>query len=113
MSMKQPAGLRAPGKRLWLAVTSEFDLAEHEAAQLEQACRIRDVIEQLRKRVEDDGLMIDSSQGARLHPGVAEVRQQQLALARLLATLGVPALTEDDLPASRGVRGVYTGRGVR
>ncbi|WP_188726238.1 hypothetical protein [Pseudoclavibacter endophyticus] len=68
------------------------------------------MIARLRKQVDSDGTMIDSSQGVRLHPGIAEIRQQQLALARLLATLGVPALAEDDLPASRGVRGVYTGR---
>lgn len=51
--------------------------------------------------------MIASSQGSRLHPGIAEIRQQQLALARLLATLNVPGLEDDALPASRGVRGVY------
>ena len=48
--------------------------------------------------------------GSRLHPDIAEIRQQQLALARLLATLGVPGLAEDDLPTTRGVRGVYRGR---
>ena len=47
---------------------------------------------------------------ARVHdPAVAELRQQRLALARLLATLGVPGLDEDELPAARGVRGVYRG----
>lgn len=104
---RTPAGLGAAGRRLWASVLDEFELVEHEAAQLEEACRVRDTITVLRGQVEADGLMIPSSQGVRLHPAVAEIRQQQLALARLLATLQVPGLAEDALPESRGVRGVY------
>jgi hypothetical protein len=95
---------------LWDAVAAEFELAEHELAQLEEACRTRDRIAQLRAQVDSDGVMLASPQGARLHPAIAEERQQRLALARLLVTLRVPGLEEDELPASRGVRGVYTGR---
>jgi len=107
---RAPTGLKCPGKRLWASVVAEFELAEHEAAQLAEACFIRDRIDQLRRQVVIDGLMIGSSQGVRLHPAVPEVRAQQLALARILATLGVPPLAEDSLPASRGVRGVYSLR---
>ena len=109
---RAPAGLKGPGKRLWASVLVEFELAEHEAAQLAEACYVRDRIDQLRRQVDTDGLMIGSSQGVRLHPGVAEIRAQQLALARILATLGVPPLVEDGLPASQGVRGVRTLRSV-
>ena len=112
MNTRSPKGLHAPGKRLWRAVDEAFELAEHELAQLAEACFVRDRIEQLRTQVDADGLMIESSQGARLHPAVGEIRAQQLAMARLLATLAVPALAEDGLPASRGVRGVYGLRGV-
>lgn len=105
-----PSGLGAAGRRLWRSVVDEFELAEHELAQLEEACRTRDMIVILRAQLSGDGLMIASSQGARLHPAVAEIRAQQLTLARLLATLGVPALEEDSLPSSRGVRGIYTMR---
>lgn len=108
--MRIPTGLGTPGQKMWKAVTADFDLAEHEAAQLEEACRVRDTIHTLRKQVETDGTMIGSSQGMRLHPGIVEIRQQQLAMARLLATLAVPGLEEDALPTSRGVRGVYRGR---
>lgn len=109
---RRPNGLSAPGGKLWDAVTGDFELAEHELAQLEEACHVRDMIAALRRQIDKDGTMISSSQGARLHPAIAERRQQQLALARLLATLGVPALDEDDLPASRGVRGAQS-RGRR
>lgn len=109
---RTPAGLRAPGRKLWAAVVGDFELAEHELSLLEEAARCRDRIDQLRTQVDTDGVMIPSSQGSRLHPAIAEVRQQQLALARLLASLQVPGLEEDSLPPSRGVRGVYSLRGV-
>lgn len=110
---RAPRGLGVAGRRLWRSVTAVFDLAEHEAAQLEEACRCRDRLVELREVIAIDGLMIDSSQGRRLHPAIAEERAQRLALARLLATLGVPPLVEDNLPAARGVRGVYGHRGKR
>lgn len=108
-SAKTPRGLKAAGRKLWDAGTAEYEFADHELAILEEACRIRDRIVELDKAVESDGLMIPSSQGSRVHPGVGEARQQRLALARLLATLQIPGL-EDDLPQARGVRGVYGGR---
>lgn len=104
-----PRNLGSAGRRLWDAGVSEFEWAQHELAMLEEACRTRDRIVQLDKRVEAEGLMLSSSQGMRIHPGVAEGRQQRLVMARLLATLGIPPLAEDSLPPARGVRGVYGG----
>lgn len=106
---RTPAGLGDPGRKLWQAITGEFELAEHELAQLEEAARTRDLLGRLRAELDASPVMLESSQGMRLHPAVAELRQQRLALARLLATLGVPGLDEDELPAARGVRGVYRG----
>lgn len=105
-----PAGLQRPGRKLWRSITRDYELAYHEQTQLEEACRCRDRITSLRALVDEHGEMIKSSQGLRLHPGIAEIRAQQLALARILATLGVPPLSEDTLPRSTGVRGVYTAR---
>lgn len=100
-----PDDLGVAGLKLWEACADSFELEEHEQAVLEEACRIRDRIEQIRGQVDIDGVMLESSQGMRLHPGIAEERQQKLALARLLVTLGLPG--EDDLPNARAVRGVY------
>lgn len=110
---RTPSGLNDPGAKLWASIADDFELSEHELALLEEACFMRDSIASLREIVKKEGLMIGSSQGSRLHPAIAESRQQQLALARLLATLQVPGLDEDDLPSSTGVRGVYAGRGRR
>lgn len=109
MFMAAPRGLKAAGKKLWDASTKEFEWADHELALLEEACRVRDRIVELDAAVTEDGLMLASSQGSRVHPAVAESRQQRLALARLLATLQISGL-DDDLPAARGVRGVYGGK---
>lgn len=108
MTMTAPKGLNTAGRALWKASTGEFEWADHELALLEEACRVRDRICELDAAVKADGVMLPSSQGARLHPAIAEGRQQRLALARLLATLQIPGL-EDDLPKARPVRGVYGG----
>jgi phage terminase small subunit len=106
-----PAGLGGEARRLWTRSVAEFDLAEHEYALLEQACKTLDRIAELDADVVARGLMLESSQGLRVHPAIGEARQQRLTLARLLATLGIPPLEGgDDLPKSRGVRGVYGGR---
>lgn len=102
-----PWGLNAAGRKLWDSGTADFDWAGHELAILEEACRTRDRIVQMDSAVASDGVMISSSQGDRVHPAIAEARQQRLALARLLATLGIPALEEDVLPPARKARGVY------
>lgn len=107
--MAVPRGLKAAGRKLWEVSTAECDFAVHELSILEEACRVRDRITELDAAVKSDGLMITSSQGARVHPAVGEARQQRLALARLLATLQIPGL-DDELPAARPVRGVYGGR---
>ena len=104
-----PRGLGAAGRKLWDAGLADFDWAEHELAMLEEAARTRDRIVDLDKAVSTDGVMLTSSQGMRVHPAIAEGRQQRLALARLLVTLGVPPLEEDTLPKARGARGVYKG----
>lgn len=104
-----PRGLAAAGKKLWDAGIAEFEWAEHELAMLEEACRTRDRIVDLDKAVTEEGVMLTSSQGMRVHPAIAEARQQRLTLARLLVSLGMPALEEDILPRARSVRGVYKG----
>ena len=107
-----PRGLLAAGRRLWDSATTEYDWAAHELIILVQGCQTLDRINQLDAAVAKDGLIITSSQGNRVHPAVAEARQQRLTLARLLVSLGIPALEGDDLPTTRGIRGVY-GKGRR
>jgi hypothetical protein len=93
----RPRGLGTPGRRLWDAVTGDYDLDAPELALLEEACKIRDFIADLRRKVAEDGPIIDSPQGPRMHPAATECRQQALALGRLVGALGLPkgALPDD------------------
>ncbi len=105
---KPPAGVRAPGRRLWAAVTDDYELEEHELALLREAARTVDLLDRLDRRVREDGPIVSSPQGDRAHPAAVEARQQRIALARLLASLRLPAGDEAGRPQRRGaVRGTY------
>jgi hypothetical protein len=55
---------------------------------LEQVVRALDLIEEMEARVAEDGLTVRGSAGQpRANPLLAEIRQQQTALARLLGAL--------------------------
>ncbi|MFD6860552.1 hypothetical protein ACFWCF_24835 [Rhodococcus sp. NPDC060090] len=87
-----------------------YELAEHELQVLREAVRTVDQIDRLHAIVEADGVMQESPQGRRVHPAVAEMRQQRIVLARLLAALKIP--DTDAGQSAAPVRGVYQIRGV-
>jgi phage terminase small subunit len=91
----KPRGLKTPGGRLWDAVTSEYKLAVDDLAVLEEACRTRDLIADLRAKVAENGLIVPSSQGERVNPAIVEGRQQAMLLAKLLGVLGLPDDIDD------------------
>lgn len=107
-----PEGLGEHGERLWRAVVEEFDLAEHERLLLQEMARTADELARLREIVDREGVIV---RGAGLtqkaHPALVESRQLRIALARLAASLRLPAGDDDDLdgrPQRRsGARGVY------
>ncbi|OBK91489.1 hypothetical protein [Mycolicibacter sinensis] len=111
-SQCRPTGRK--GRDLRKAVLAAYELAEHEQALLDDAAATVDLIEELSAQIERDGLM---TEGGRVHPAVAEVRQQRITLARLLVALRIP--TEDDADGDvpqiqagartqrRGLRGIY------
>jgi len=110
---RPPAGLRKSGRDLWRAVQNDFELDEHESATLTQACRLTDLCDELQGVLDAEGLMSESSQGSRVHPAAVELRQQSIALARLLSVLRIPAGEDDGRTQRRpGVRGVYPIRGA-
>lgn len=103
-----PPELRDSGRALWVAVMIGFALDEHELALLREACRTVDNLDALTEQLELDGIMSESSQGSRVHPALPELRQQRIALARLLAALRIPTGTQETAPQQyRGIRGVY------
>ncbi|CAM4374441.1 hypothetical protein MB901379_00484 [Mycobacterium basiliense] len=96
----RPRGLSTPGRRLWDAVTGEYELDAPELALLEEACKIRDFLADLRAKVAESGAVIDSAQGPRVHPAAVQGRQQTLALAKVVGALGLPKGALDDIDGS-------------
>ncbi|MCW2763617.1 MAG: hypothetical protein JWR85_3818 [Marmoricola sp.] len=107
-----PTGLRKAGRTLWTAVLTDYELTEHESVVLREACRTADSLDALQALLESEGLMSETSQGARIHPALVELRQQRIALARLFAALNIPTGAEGGRTQHRGSRGVYGIRGA-
>lgn len=108
-----PAGLHEPGRKLWQATVADYELAEHETGLLLQACHTVDALAELQSRLDADGPMVSSPQGLKAHPALPELRQQRIALARLLAALGLPTGVEAEQPKQRrSARGVYVVGGT-
>ncbi len=71
-----------------------------------------DLCDTLQGTLDTEGVMPESSQGTRVHRAAVELRQQGIALARLMTALRIPAGESASGDASRtprraGVRGVY------
>lgn len=106
---KAPAGLRSSGRVLWRDVLTNYELDEHETTILREACRTADSLDSLQTILEAEGHMSQSSQGARVHPALVELRQQRIAFARLVTALRIPAGETDGRGQIRGAaRGVYS-----
>lgn len=106
-----PSGLKLAGRRLWDSVLSGFELEEYERGLLMQACQTADIIDGLQAVIDELGVDCAGRE-------LAEVRQQRLVYARLVAALRLPAGDEDDQASGRrpqrraGVRGVYSVGGA-
>lgn len=90
-AVRAPNGLGQAGKKLWSTVTEAFDLGEHELLVLLEACRTVDTLNELDAARKAEGSVIESPHGKKAHPAVVEARQQRLVLAKLLASLAIPA----------------------
>jgi hypothetical protein len=103
-------GLGKAGQRLWDDVTGAWDLALHEEALLEQACRATDRLDAMAAELAISTLTVTNFRGDQVpHPLLCESRQQSALLARLFAALGLPSGEEETArkPSSRGHRGFY------
>jgi hypothetical protein len=89
-------------------VLTDFELDQHESVVLREACRTADALDTLQALLDAEGALSQTSQGPRVHPALPELRQQRIALARLVAALRIPAGLDDDRTVPRpGARGVY------
>lgn len=112
---RTPAGLAASGRKLWRAVSGEYELDVHEQLLLLQAARCADRLDVLAEAASTSPLTTNYKGDPVTNPAIVESRQQSLTLARLLASLRLPSGDEEDMarPQRRGaVRGSYGIRSV-
>jgi hypothetical protein len=95
--LKPPLGLRAPGKRLWLAVVEKYVLTPTELETLRQACGTADEVNRLEKALKAlENLTVEGSTGQEKgHPLLAELRAHRVLLDRLMASLNIPDRDEE------------------
>ncbi len=94
---RMPSNLGTAGKRLWRAITAEYELAAHELAILESACREADLIARLEAAAKDAPLTVKGSMGQTVaSPYVTELRQHRTTQANLLKSLRLPEHPSDE-----------------
>ena len=89
---RAPAGLKARGRALWKALSSDltagFAFDSRELHLLNEACLVADHVADLETVLSKEGMTSTGSAGQTVaHPALVESRQQRLVLVRLLASL--------------------------
>jgi hypothetical protein len=94
---KAPTGLRAPGKRLWVAVVNKYVLTAAEVEMLGQACRTTDELDRLERAVRTLPELTTTGSTGQLkpHPLLEEVRRHRTLLERLTTALALPDEDQD------------------
>lgn len=82
-----PRGLGSSGRRVWREHAARVKGNQSAEEMLTKAARMADRVDALDAIVTRDGLMVDSSQGPKVHPASVESRQLMLALSKVLAGL--------------------------
>lgn len=109
-----PDLLEGAGLALWRKLIDECEFDPHEEVLAVELCRTVTLCEALHQRLLDDGLVVEGQRGAKVNPLAAELRQQRIIVARLVASLAIPALDGDEPPKPRGAaRGSYTPQAMR
>jgi phage terminase small subunit len=93
------------GQKFHDEAVARYELTASELELLAETCRGLDTLDALHNAVATEGATIAGSTGAtRLHPAIAEIRSTALAVARLLAQLGLPDEAGAVLPTGLTVR---------
>jgi hypothetical protein len=98
------------GREWWAAIAGRWELDPHEVALLRRVVAIADRITRLEETVEREGDLVSGRDGPKGNPALAEVRQSEALLAKIVAQLRIP----DDQgvrPQTRGGhRSAHQGR---
>lgn len=101
MRVKAPVGLKAPGRRAWLAVTEVYELTVGELLVMEKYARTLDDVARVEAALIGEPLTTTGSTGQlRAHPLLAELRGMRALAASLLRMLDLPQEQEDGVVRS-------------
>jgi hypothetical protein len=102
---KKAGGYGPRGQKFYDAALTRYELTDSELELLAESCRGLDTLDALHNAVAVEGTTVAGSTGAtRLHPAIAEIRSTGLAVARLLAQLGLPDEAGAVMPGGLTVR---------
>ena len=94
-----PKDLHDRGRRFWRRHVREFEFSVSEIELLTEICRTLDLCEALEATIRAEGPTSSGHVGQPVsHPAAREIRQQRLALGRLLAQLDLPGADEIKSP---------------
>ena len=110
-SPKAPMGTGPSGRKLWSELHSRFEFDEETEALIREAVRVVDRLDALQVVVQRDGVMSPTDPG-KVHPALAEARQQEIVLTRLIASLRLPDQAGATDQRRGGARGAYKARGA-
>lgn len=86
-----PAGLGAAGRRLWRAVTGDYDLTVPETELLRQAAQVMDLIARLEAELAGDDIVVAGSRGQpAVNPLVDRLTAQRRLLESLIRSMALP-----------------------
>jgi len=114
-----PTALGARGRKLWRAITAQYELRLDELVLLEEACRTLDDVERLRLALVGADLLVLGSAGQqRAHPLLGELRASRALLAQHFRQLGLPDLDAEvakpkSAPHQRAARARWAGHVTR
>jgi hypothetical protein len=100
--VRPPTGLKASGRKLWLAVVGPYVLTPAELQMLAEACRTADELDRLERAVRSLAELTTTGSTGQLrpHPLLEEVRRHRQLLERLTSALNLP--DEDQEVGDRG-----------
>lgn len=85
-----PPHLKAPGKALWKAILSEYDVGDaHDLARLQVAAECADRGAEARDAIERDGAYTEGKFGLKAHPALAVEQAARILLLRAIREMGV------------------------
>jgi phage terminase small subunit len=111
-SPNPPSHLSAKGARLFASILERYELDPEGIATLTMAIEAHDLAATARRKLKDEGLIVDGPGGRPMaHPCVGIHRDCLASWRQLLGQLGIPADTDE--PQGRTIRGQYRPKAAR